>query len=179
MKGVIKKLFAGAVLMVGLLILGNSAFAAETPEAAATGASSISSTSATLKASINPGGASTEYKLEYGTSTSFGYSTVWHTSGSGSYVNYETETINGLSSGTTYYYRVIARNSVGTVTSSYVSFVTTGTSSGTDTTGDSPEAAATGASSISSSSASLGGLVDANGLSTRYWMEYGPTTSLG
>jgi hypothetical protein len=72
MTAVIKKLFAGAILSVGLLISGAGvASAAGIPDATATGAVSIAASSAALNASIEPNGAQTEYWMEFGTSSNF------------------------------------------------------------------------------------------------------------
>ncbi|MDD4931060.1 MAG: hypothetical protein PHG66_02795, partial [Candidatus Colwellbacteria bacterium] len=141
------------------------------PEAAATGASSISSSSASLGGLVDANGLSTRYWMEYGPTTSLGYSTGTYDIGSDTYTKSVSQTINGLSSGTTYYYVVKATNSHGTVTSSSRSFAT----SGSIVTSDDgiPEVTATGTTRISDNSVYLNGVVDPNGNYTEYWFEYG------
>jgi len=171
MTAVIKKLFAGAILSVGLLISGAGvASAAGIPDATATGAVSIGASSAALNASIEPNGAQTEYWMEFGTSSNFERATnrypVSGTTGSVSV----SQTVTNLSASTTYYYRVKAQNSHGTATSNVKTFVTSGNPS--DNTA-APEVSISSASSVSQNSAVLNGSVDPNGLSTTYKFEYG------
>jgi NHL repeat len=74
----------------------------------------VSSTSATLSARIDPAGANTSYRLEYGTSTA--YETVLAGSvGEGEEyvpVSYHRQ---GLTAGTTYHYRLLTTSTVGVV----------------------------------------------------------------
>jgi hypothetical protein len=77
-------------------------------------ATNVASTSATLAARIDPLGASTEYRLEYGTSTAYGHTLTGNVGEGTSYVPigyHEQE----LAPGTTYHYRVVAHNEFGTV----------------------------------------------------------------
>ena len=72
--------------------------------------SSISSTSATFGAKIDPNGASTNYYFEYGTTTGYGTDAPampGETIGAGKGYNEEAQHVQGLSPGTTYHYRVV------------------------------------------------------------------------
>jgi hypothetical protein len=72
---------------------------------------------ASLRGSVNPGGPETHYHFEYGTSTAYG-KTVPATeasAGSGTSDQVVTQGITGLSTGTTYHYRLVATNKNGTV----------------------------------------------------------------
>ncbi|HWX44574.1 MAG TPA: hypothetical protein VNY52_04540 [Solirubrobacteraceae bacterium] len=76
-------------------------------------ASNVAGTSATLTAEINPLGASTEYELEYGTSTSYGQA-LSGSAGAGEGNVLISRHLQALSAGTTYHYRVVTHNEVGT-----------------------------------------------------------------
>lgn len=88
----------------------------ETPPALVDGpwAANVASTSATLAAEIDPLGASTEYRLEYGTSTSYGH-VLSGDVGEGMAnvsISYHRQE---LEPDTTYHYRLVTNNEVGTV----------------------------------------------------------------
>jgi hypothetical protein len=85
-------------------------------------ASDLADTSVTLAAEINPLGSSTEYRLEYGTSTAYGQTLSGSVEGTSSVlVSYHRE---GLAPGTTYYYRLVTHNEVGTIEGSDHIFTT-------------------------------------------------------
>lgn len=90
----------------------------------------VATSAATITASVNPHGASTSYKFEYGTSTSYGASTPTVGVGAGTRSLGVSARLSGLTAGKRYYYRVVASNSVGTTRGSGRSFVaaTTATS---------------------------------------------------
>jgi hypothetical protein len=74
-------------------------------------ASSVGSTSATLHAVIDPGGAATTYHFQYGTSTAYGHSTAESVSiGSDNADHSVIAPIAALQPGTTYHYQVVASN---------------------------------------------------------------------
>jgi hypothetical protein len=77
--------------------------------------------------------------------------------------------LSGLSSGTTYHYRIVATNGAGTDRGADAVF----------TTSVPPVAATGGASSIGPTNATLNGTVDPNGRDTTYYFEYGTTSSYG
>ncbi len=72
----------------------------------------VASTSATLGAEINPGGAETTYHFEYGTTSSYGQSTPESgLASAGDSSETAAAHIQGLTPHTTYHYRVVATNS--------------------------------------------------------------------
>lgn len=71
----------------------------------------VASTSATLDAEIDPGGAETTYRFEYGNTAAYGQSTVESgLAGAGDSGQLAEAHIQGLQSSTVYHYRVVATN---------------------------------------------------------------------
>jgi hypothetical protein len=77
-------------------------------------AQSVGRTEATLIAKINPKGFATTYHLEYGTSAAYGQASEERSVGSDTADHTVAETLAGLQPGTTYHYRFVATNSIGT-----------------------------------------------------------------
>lgn len=97
---------------------------ADMPIAFTNDAVNITSSSARLIASINPRNSSTDAWFVYGTSPDFTSATARVTIGIGSSFVEFTRTISGLRSNTTYFYRIIARNQIGTSFGNILSFTT-------------------------------------------------------
>ncbi len=129
----------------------------------------IHSTSATLTGSVNPNGADTTYYFEYGTSPNYGESTSSTDVGSGTDPVNVTYVLAGLSPGQTYHYRLVATNSQG------ISYG----QDGTFETSAAPSVTTGPATSVSSTSESLSGSVNPNGVETTYYFEYGTSASFG
>jgi phosphodiesterase/alkaline phosphatase D-like protein len=145
------------------------------PPTVSTGSpSSITATSATLNATVNPnGGLVTECRLEYGLTTSYGHSESCSPSpGFGTSAVSVSAAVTGLSPNTTYHYRIVATNAGGK-------------SEGTDqmftTLPPGPPAVRTGeATQIGRASATLNATVDPEGANvTDCHFEYGATTAYG
>jgi hypothetical protein len=145
-------------------------------------ATSVTGSGASLRSTINPGGAETTYKYEYGQTTAFGTlvpASGTLSAGSGtSPVSQPAQAISGLSPATTYYHRVCANNQrtgpgVGNqVCGAVRSFTTPG--------GPTAPSATTGpSSSIANTSAQVDGTVNAHGAGTAYVFEYGTSTAFG
>ncbi len=83
----------------------------------------VAATSATFGARIDPQGASTSYRLEYGTSAAYGH-TLTGVAGEGSSFVAITKHIQGLEPVTTYHYRIVTVNEAGTWQSADHSFTT-------------------------------------------------------
>jgi hypothetical protein len=83
----------------------------ETPAALVDGpsAADVTSTSATLAAKIDPQGASTSYRLEYGTSTAYGHVLSGNVGGGVEFVPISYP-IQELTASTTYHYRLVTSN---------------------------------------------------------------------
>ncbi len=132
-------------------------------------ATSVGETEATLNGSVNARGASAKYYFEYGPTLSYGSKTAEASGGAGTSNVEESKVVTGLAAGTTYHFRIVASNSHGT----------TDGSDGELTTGSRPVAETEPATSASESGATLAGLVNPNGSTTKYDFEYGPTKSYG
>ncbi len=137
--------------------------------ASTSAATSITAISATLNGSVTPGGLPTTYWFEYGTSpTTLGSRTADFQAGAVASGSVPVSVpLSGLKPQATYYVRLVARNSAGTSYGAEAYVTTAGAAAAT--TGS--------ASSIGSTSATLGGSVDPAGLPTTYWFVYGPSRS--
>ncbi|HEX4116092.1 MAG TPA: fibronectin type III domain-containing protein [Solirubrobacteraceae bacterium] len=83
------------------------------PTATTLAAEGLKETEATLKGTINPGGEATEYFFEYGTGTGYGQKTekaILLASGGNQSVS---TTLKGLTPGTEYHFRLVAKNNQG------------------------------------------------------------------
>ena len=98
--------------MIGTTDIGADEFVAA-PAATTGPAGAVSDNSATLSGSVNPNGAPTSYRFEYGTTTAYGATTPATDAGSGAGAVAAGATVSGLSPGTTYHYRVVATNAGG------------------------------------------------------------------
>ena len=132
-------------------------------------ATNVSYNSATLNGTVNANGLSTTVWFQYGTISG----SYTNTSSTQSIIGLSNTSvsinISGLSPNTTYYYRIVAQNSAGTITYGSETSFTTNTPS--------PPSATTGsASNVSYYTATLNGTVNANGLSTTTWFQYGTTS---
>jgi hypothetical protein len=109
------------------------------PTAATTAATSVGSSTATFNGTVNPNGASTTVFFQYGTTTAYGSQTANQVF-TGNSVQNVTTNVGGLTGGTTYHYRLVAKNAGGTMTGSDITFTT---ASATPTPTPSPTPTAT------------------------------------
>lgn len=135
-------------------------------------ADSISADSARLTAEVNPNDTPTEAWFEWGTTTSLGNPTSPQSLPADNQYRGVTQTISSLDCETTYYFQAVAQNTHGTDRGAIHSFATS------PCTGP-PDAQTNSATSITTSSATLQGQVNPNGLPTEAWFEWGTTSSLG
>jgi hypothetical protein len=142
---------------------------ASAPNATTGPVDAFKSTSAELTGSVNPNGADTIYYFEYGTGPNYGQTTGATDVGSGTTTVSITYPLDGLTPGETYHIRLVAANALGTVYGQDATFQTSAAPS--VTTGP--------ATSVSSTSESLTGTIDPNGVDTTYYFEYGTTASFG
>jgi archaellin len=140
------------------------------PTATTSAATPITTTGATLNATVNPNGRSTYAWFEYGLTSSLGTVVDNQLRGSGSDNVSISFPLSPLSVATQYYFRIVANNSAGTTTGTTLSFVTAGGTASV-TTKD--------ASLVTASGATLNADVNPSGLATYSWFQYGPTTSFG
>lgn len=133
-------------------------------------ATSVTSSNATLNASINPGYASTTWYFRYGTTTNYGSFTVTNTLGAGSNAVSVSNVLSGLNPGGTYYYQIVAANDVGTNAGSQSNFLASAIG---------PAAVTGAATNISQTNATLLGTINPGGAATSYYFQYGTSTNLG
>jgi hypothetical protein len=148
-----------------------SAFASGKPLVETKKATGITKTEATLNGGVDPNGAETKYHFEYGTSTAYGSSTAEVYVGSGTSIVEELQKVAGLLPDTAYDFRIVASNSFGTADGSNEAFTTSGPKV--------PLAETLGASAVTETGATLNGVVNPNGIETKYHFEYGTTISYG
>jgi hypothetical protein len=88
-------------------------------------ATGVGSSGATLTGSVDPSGHSTHWYFQYGPSTSYGLVAPAHSASSGG-ARSVSETVAGLTAGTTYHFRIVAQSSAGTSYSPDAFFTTAG-----------------------------------------------------
>src|SRR2546425_2068511 len=139
------------------------------------GATALTSNSATLNGTVNPGGRSVSAWFDWGTSTSMGNRTDVQMIPSGTAAVPVTFSLGNLQPHTMYYFRMDAYGSAGAAALGDIK---------TFTTSEAPAAASltvttADATAITSSSAALNGKITAGGSAFGAWFEYGTTSSLG
>jgi uncharacterized delta-60 repeat protein len=134
-------------------------------------ATNVTISSARLNGTVNPNGLPTSVHFEYGTTTSYGSTTT-----SQNYTGNTTQSvsagISGLNPNTTYHFRLVGTNNGGTSYGSDMTFTTL------SATGP-PIVTTNVATNVTSSSATLNGTVNPNGLTTSVHFEYGTTANYG
>lgn len=134
-------------------------------------------TTAVVVGGVVPNGALTTYWYEYGASANLGISSANQNIGSG-YANLAAPAyITGLAKDTTYYFRLVAQNSVGKSTGATYTFRTDASSP--PPVGGVPTGKTLAASGVTRTTANLNGEVTPNKVSTQYWFEYGDSANLG
>jgi hypothetical protein len=160
-----------ALLVVALLVPA-TAVAAGPPSATTGAAKNVTQNTATLTGTVDPQGTATTYRFEYGTSTAYGLQTPDTDAGSGTGAVDAAAALGGLTTDTTYHYRVVATNAAGITRGSDHTFKTTAAPG--------PPTASTGsAHNVTPVAVRLTGTVDPNGRATTYRFEYGTSTSYG
>ncbi len=129
-----------------------------------------------VKGTVNPNGAPTTYWYEYGETSSLGTQTPAYVLGSGYTTMYTPAYITGLRSNTNYYFRLSAKNYLGTVAGATYSFKTNNTPA---PQGTAPTVSVISATDVTRTTANLHGRVNSNGSETTFWFEYGLTPELG
>ncbi|HEX3911822.1 MAG TPA: hypothetical protein VHW67_14085, partial [Solirubrobacteraceae bacterium] len=140
-------------------------------EATTGGSSGVGTSGATIEATVNPeGSAVSECLFEYGTSEEYGQSVPCEgTVGGGTSPVAVNAKLTGLKGGTTYHYRIFARNGNGAVAGEDANFKTLTTPSI-----DSAEAI-----EVTATSAKLTAKINPHGIATKYRFEYGTSTAYG
>jgi hypothetical protein len=175
----VRRALAAGSVCIALLALGATAAHAEShaPIVENEEAANVTSVAATLRASVNPEFAETEYYFEYGPTVAYGSNSPappgTRISGKFNTLQIAKTALSGLTPGTTYHFRVVAVNSMGTTDGSDQTF-TTGTP-GPPVVESERESAA----NVTATSADLTAEVDAEYLETSYYLEYGATLAYG
>ena len=166
MKPKLKVLVAAVVAAV---TVAGVAAAASSPSVVTGHVSSVKQSSAVLHGTVNPNGKSTTYGFQWGLTTAYGAISRTRSAGSGTKVVPVKATATGLIPGTLYHYRLVADNGRGQTFGADHTFTTAG---------HPPPAVATGPSTeISTSAATVTGVVNPNGAATTYEFQYGTTTN--
>ena len=143
------------------------------PVASSKTATLMAETTVTLNGSVNANGTSTAISFEYGTSTAYGSTMDASTNIlTGSSLTDVSAGLTGLTPNTTYHFRVKATNAAGTVTGEDLTFSTLASVVA-------PAATSSAATSVTNTTASINGSVNANGSSTTVSFEYGTTFLYG
>jgi phosphodiesterase/alkaline phosphatase D-like protein len=130
----------------------------------------ITKSDATLEAQINPGFGYTVYLFEYGLTATYGHSTLVSSPLPADGADHAaTAEVGGLTPDTTYHYRVVAINFLGTTSSPDHTFITSAP----------PAVLASSASGLSPTSATLSAQIDPHLAPTTYHFEYGTDESYG
>lgn len=135
-------------------------------------ADSITTSSATVTGTVNPGGAQTTYHFEYGTSSSYGLKTTDSDAGAGSSAVSVSAGLTGMTPDTTYHYRIVASNADG---SSQGADRTFRTAAGPRA----PSVSSVSAAGVGPTGATLRASVTPNRLATTVHFEYGTSTAYG
>jgi len=158
-------------LQIAALIL-TAALAQAAPTATTGGAESVTTGSAAVTGTVNPGGDATTYQFEYGTSASYGLTTPAADVGSGTTDVTAKATLSNLTTNTTYHYRLVATNAAGVARGSDKTFKTNAPASA-------PSISSRAANGVSSLGATLNAGVNPRSLATTVHFEYGTSTSYG
>jgi TonB-dependent SusC/RagA subfamily outer membrane receptor len=141
------------------------------PFAETRAATNIKGSTATLNGVVNANDLSTSVTFEYGTTPGHGNIIAAAQSPvAGNISACVSADVTGLKAGITYYFRVVAANSLGKTTSIDIPF---------KYSGEVPFAETNAATNSSPRTAQLNGIVNARGMSTVVTFEYGTTTSYG
>ena len=136
-------------------------------------ATSVTSTGGTLHGLIDAGGLPTEAWFEYGPSASLGQSTSRQDVSRSSTAAAVSAAVSGLTGGQTYHFRIVAENESGRESGQILTFTTS------DPPAPTPTVTTNAATGVTSTGATLRGSVNANGIASEYWFEYGASQSLG
>ena len=96
------------------------------PTATTGAASTITASSASVAATVNPNGVATTYHIDYGLTTGYDSATPETSVGSGTTAVAVSQALSGLAPGTKYHYRVVATTAAGSATGADRSFTTVG-----------------------------------------------------
>jgi DNA-binding beta-propeller fold protein YncE len=134
------------------------------------GTSGATAESATLEGTVDPEGTHTAYRFEYGTEATYGASSPEEEAGAGSTDVPAGFLLEGLEPNTTYHYRLVAGNSLGSSAGDDATFATSPAPPTVD--GQAPSASA-----ITATTATLHGTIDPRNSAATYHFNYGTSTA--
>ena len=130
---------------------------------------SVLPSSAVATGIVDPHGSTTKWYFEYGPSTSYGSTTPTNSAGAGTADVTVSASFTGLSSSTNYHYRLVATNVVGPDFGADGNF----------STSQVPTAETGAGSQLTAASATLNGVVNAEGQTVTWYFQYGTTIAYG
>jgi phosphodiesterase/alkaline phosphatase D-like protein len=139
-------------------------------------ATAIASGSATLHATVNPLGCPTTYEFQYGTTIAYGKATSIRSAGSGTTPMSVSAPVSGLSPGTVYHFRIVAKSAGGTAVGADAFFQT---AAGCVHNVTAPLVVTLPPAAVAQTSAVLRATVNPDNCATTYWFQYGLTTRYG
>lgn len=142
------------------------------PQVSTSGTEGVAQTAATLTASVNPNGADTTYRFEYGTGTSYGLKTADVVVPAGTTAVAVKAAVSGLTQATQYHFRVVATNAAGSVQGADKTFTTASAPKR-------PSVATRTPSPLNANDATLIGRVNPQGQETTARLEWGTSTKYG
>jgi sugar lactone lactonase YvrE len=163
----------GASRVGGISLLGQSigiTQSAQPPTVLTLAATNITSSNATLSASVNPEDAATTVYFVFGTNTNYGSTNVLSDVGSGTAAISVSTNAAELLPDTVYHYEAMASNSAGLSLGGDMTFTTLA---------GAPLATTQPATAISYGKATLNALVNPEGVATTVYFVYGVTTNYG
>ena len=167
----IRRLLLAATLVLALPAVAAAEAPNPTPPAiSAAVASEITNNAATITATIDPNGAATTYEVQYGTSTAYGVTSSSRNAGSGTEPVAISVRLTGLTSNTTYHYRLRATNSAGVRTGADRTLRTQAVLA--------PSVASGPAGPVTARAVTVTGTVNPRGRATTYRFEFGTGSSL-
>jgi hypothetical protein len=161
-----------AFVSIGTIVSAGVAAAASSPTVSTSSPTSIKETSAILRGTINPNGASTTFQFVWGLQKDvYGAASPAKSAGHGATAKAFAFTAAGLTPGTVYHYRQTASSRFGSASGADHTFTTAGHPP--------PQPATGGVTGLGPNTATLTGAVNPQGETTTYYFQYGPTTAYG
>jgi len=139
------------------------------PTATTNPATGIGAFTATLNAAVNPNGGATTAYFEWGTTITYGSITTPTPIGAGNTFVVLNALLTGLTSSTTYYFRIVAINGSGPTNGINRTFITSP---------QAPTATTLPASGVTTSTATLNAIVNPNGATTTVYFQWRTSTLL-
>ncbi|HXP37078.1 MAG TPA: hypothetical protein VN817_04875, partial [Solirubrobacteraceae bacterium] len=149
--------------------------ASSPPSLGAASIGGITASGAIVDATVDPGLNATSVEVQYGPTNAYGQTTATQNVAAGSGPTSVQIPVSGLTAGTTYHARLVAKNADGSQASEDLTFTTTSSGGGTGA----PAIGPTSASAIGERAASLTTSADPHGEAATYAVEYGLGTGYG